>query len=184
MVPSLHRTVEVAPSAYPASDSFGRVDGVRHNYLVVAQSANVSSASDLVLRGLPYAAARFGLVAGVSLSAIAVFALALYGFRLHWFVGIALIVAAGLGATALWQLGLANLFTLIQAGHTMVQTELITRGHCQNRNRNLFAHGRREVLKRFGQLPQFIGFRLFVTHVILAFNRNHRFEPESLPVPN
>ncbi len=161
---------------------------VRHSYPLSVQQAGFSTASSLVIRTLPYAIVRFGILVGFTVVTViwfgATFGLAaLLGAAVHPWVGVGtFIVGAGAYGYA-WFIVVRYALYLIQAGHVAVLTELVTRGEMGNGSEGLFAYGKRIVTERFGQVNLLFALDLLIRGVVGAFNRTLNFVAGLLPIP-
>jgi hypothetical protein len=161
---------------------------VRHSYPLAIQEAGVNTALSLVMRTMPYAVVRFGILLAFSLVTIVWLILTVgvgswLGARVHPFLGLIWTVA-GLGAYGYaWYFVVRYALYLVQAGHIAVLTELITRGEIGNGSTGMFEYGRRVVTDRFGQVNLLFALDLLIKGVVHAFNRTLDFLAHLLPIP-
>lgn len=161
---------------------------VRHSYPLAIGQAGFGTALSLVMRTLPYALVRFGILLGFSIVTIIWFIAAFgiggfLGAKLHPFVGFGWIIAL-LGTYGyLWWFIVRYALYLIQAGHIAVLTELITKGQVDNGATGMFDYGRRVVTERFGQVNLLFAMHLLVRGVVAAFNRTLDWISNLLPIP-
>lgn len=161
---------------------------VRHSYALAVERAGFGTALSLVLRTLPYALVRFGILFGFSVVTIVWF-VAAFGIgswlaaTVHPFVGVGwMIVLLGTYGYLWWFVVRYTLY-LIQAGHIAVLTELITKGQVENGATGMFDYGRRVVTERFGQVNLLFALHLLVRGVVGAFNRTLDWVSQLLPIP-
>ena len=161
---------------------------VRHSYPLAIQDASVSNAFSLLVRTLPYAVVRFGILFAFSIVTIVWLVLTIgigswLGARIHPFVGLIWMVA-GLGIYGYaWWFVVRYALYLIQAGHIAVLTELITTGAIGNGATGMFEYGKRIVTSRFGQVNLLFALDLLVNGVVRAFNRTLGFISHLIPIP-
>ncbi len=161
---------------------------VRHSYALAIEHAGFGTALSLVLRTLPYAAVRFGILFGFSVVTIVWFVAAFgigswLGAKVHPFIGVGWMIAL-LGTYGyLWWFVVRYTLYLIQAGHIAVLTELITKGQVENGATGMFDYGRRVVTERFGQVNLLFALHLLVRGVVGAFNRTLDWVSQLLPIP-
>jgi hypothetical protein len=152
------------------------------------QDAGFGSAFSLFMRTLPYALARFGVLAVVSFVSIVWTVLTFGGFaflatRLHPFAGYAWLFAGLAAYGAIWRSMVRYTLYLLKAGHIAVLTELITRGSLELKGEDMFAYGKRVVTERFGQVNAMFALDLLVSGVVRAFNRSLTWLSNLLPIP-
>ncbi len=161
---------------------------VRHSYPVAVEKAGFVTAFGLLLKTLPYAMVRFGILLAVTVITIVWMVVtlgggALLGAKLHPFAGYAWIFA-GLGAAgAVWRLVVRYTLYLIKAGHIAVLTELITRGEVGNGSEGMFGYGKRVVTERFAEVNILFALDLLIRGVVRTFNRSLDWVSSLLPVP-
>jgi hypothetical protein len=160
---------------------------VRHSYPLAIDHAGFGTALSLVMRTLPYAVVRFGILVGFSVVTIVWF-IVTFGIG-AWlaskiqFLGLGWIIA-GLGVYGYaWWFVVRYALYMIQAGHIAVLTELITRGQVGNGAEGMFAYGRRIVTERFGQVNILFAMHLLVRGIVGAFNRTLDWVSSLLPIP-
>jgi hypothetical protein len=160
---------------------------VRHSYPLAIQNGDFSTALSLIMRTLPYAGARFGVLFGTSL-VTAIWWVVMFGgagifskissvLGVFWFVGCA--VAYGY----VWRTLVRYFLYLLKAGHIAVLTELITKGSVGDGREPMFDYGKRIVTERFGQMNAMFALDLLVSGIIGAFNRTLDWIAGLLPVP-
>jgi hypothetical protein len=172
-----------------AAAAFSHPDApVRHSYPLAVQEPGLASALSLLMRTLPYALVRFGILIGFSLITIVWFVVTIGGASLlsgmiHPWIGVGWLIA-GLGAYGYaWWFVVRYALYLIQAGHVAVLTELITTGQVANGSMGMFAYGRRVVTDRFGQVNLLFALDLLIKGVVHAFNRTLDWVARLLPIP-
>jgi hypothetical protein len=161
---------------------------VRHSYPLAIDRAGFGTAFALVMRTLPYAIVRFGILLAFTMVTIVWF-IAAFGIgsflaaKIHPFIGIGWMIAL-LGTYGyLWWFVVRYGLYLIQAGHIVVLTELITKGQVENGPAGMFEYGRRVVTDRFGQVNVLFAMHLLVRGVVHAFNRTLDWISNLLPIP-
>jgi hypothetical protein len=161
---------------------------VRHSYPLAIQQAGFGTACSLVMKTMPYALVRFGILVAVTFGTVIWFALtfggaALLSTSVHPFAGL-MWLFAGLGTYgyAWWFLARYALF-LIQAGHIAVLTELITTGTIGNGAAGMFDYGRKIVTERFGEVNALFALSALIRGVVFVFNRTLNFASHFLPIP-
>lgn len=179
-------------SAVPAPDTKGTFShpgrAVRHSYPLAIPNAGFGTAVSLVLKTLPYAGVRFGILLAGSLATLIWYAATFGGMgflmlRVSPLLGYAWLVAGvGIYGYVWWTLGRYFLY-LLKAGHIAVLTELVTRGQIGDRGEGMFAYGRRIVTERFGQANAMFALDLLVHGVVRAFNRGLDWIGGLLPIP-
>ncbi len=161
---------------------------VRHSYPLAIKEAGFGTAWSLVMRTLPYALTRFGILLVFSIVTIIWFVLAFgvgafLGAKVHPWIGFGWI-AAGLGFYGyLWWFVVRYALYLIGAGHVAVLTELITKGEVGGGAGGMFEYGKQVVTKRFGQVNLLFALDLLIKGVVHAFNRTLDFVAHLIPVP-
>jgi hypothetical protein len=174
-----------APSAVPAP--VAPAGAVRHHYPLAIEQAGFGTAFGLLMKTLPYALVRFGVLMAASIVTIIAWVIALGGGAylatkvapaVGWIWIIAWLIAFGF----FWRLFFRYFLYLIKCGHIVVLTELITKGTIANGQEGMFAYGRRIVTERFGEVSVLFGVGLLVRGVVNAFNRTLDFIGSLLPV--
>ena len=170
-----------SPNSHPAMP-------VRHSYPMAVDHAGFGTALSLMLRTLPYAIVRFGILLAVSVATIIWF-IATFGIggwlggKIHPWIGVGWMIA-GLGVYGwVWQMMVRYALYLIQAGHIAVLTELITTGKVSPGSEGMFAYGKRIVTERFGQVSALFALDLLIKGVVGAFNRTLDWVANLLPIP-
>ena len=172
-----------------AASPFSHPDAsVRHTYPLAIQQAGFSTAASLVVRTLPYAIVRFGILLGFTVVTIIWFAAtfglaAVLGAAVHPWVGVGTFIVGAGAYGYVWFIVVRYALYLIQAGHVAVLTELVTRGEMGNGSEGLFAYGKRIVTERFGQVNVLFALDLLIRGVVGAFNRTLNFVAGLLPIP-
>jgi hypothetical protein len=171
------------PTSYSHPDQ-----AVRHSYPLAIQDAGFGTAWSLVMRTMPYAIVRFGILLAFSVVTliwlVITFGIGSWlGARVHPFMGLIWMVGGlGVYGYAWWFIVRYGLY-LIQAGHIAVLTELITKGSIGNGSEGMFDYGKRIVTGRFGQVNLLFALDLLVKGVVQAFNRTLGFLSHLLPIP-
>jgi len=161
---------------------------VRHTYPLINKEVGVSAALHLLIRTLPYAVIRFGILLGVSIATILWAAItfggaALFGNKIHPWIGYGWLFA-GIGVYGFfWRLVLRYALYLVKCGHIAVLTELITTDQIGNGTQGMFSYGKDAVTGRFGQVNMLFGLDLLIHGVVKAFNRSLDFIAALIPIP-
>lgn len=160
---------------------------VRHSYPLAIENASLGTAVGLLVKTLPYAIVRFGILLAVSIATIVWFAITFGGAallsRLHeilggiWFIG-----GLGLYGWFFWTVVRYFLY-LLKAGHIAVLTELITKGDVDNGQTKMFAYGKQVVMQRFKEVNVLFAMDLLITGVVKAFNRTIEGIGNFIPLP-
>jgi hypothetical protein len=157
-------------------------------YPLAVRDSSVVSAFGLLLRSLPYALARFGVLLACSIACIVWIVVTIGGavwlgdhiakvFGWVWFIGCA--AAAGW----IWTTLLRYLLHLIECGHVAVLTELIVHGSLRNGEESMLAYGKRIVTERFGEVNALFAMNLLVRGVLTAFHNTLDWVAATLPIP-
>ncbi|MEO6173204.1 MAG: hypothetical protein ABIP02_08810 [Arenimonas sp.] len=161
---------------------------VRHSYPLVIEQAGFGTAFGLMLKTLPYAMARFGILVAYSFITIAWLIITFgggvfLGSAVHPWLGMGWMLG-GLGLYGyLWWFLLRYFLYLLKAGHIAVLTELITNGSIGNGNEGMFAYGKRIVTERFGEVNILFAVDALIKGVVRMFNRSLDFLANLLPIP-
>lgn len=161
---------------------------VRHSYPLAITDHDFSTALSLVMRTLPYALARFGILAATSLGTALWWIIALGGAAylaklIHgaagavWFIG--WLMAFGWA----WRTVVRYFLYLLKAGHIAVLTDLITHGQVGDGHEHMFEYGKRVVTDRFGQVNAMLGLELMISAIVCAFHSTLNWITSLLPVP-
>jgi hypothetical protein len=161
---------------------------VRHSYPLATRDASFGNAVSLMMRSLPYALARFGVLLAASVICVIWLVVtfggtALLGRHLASIFGLIWFVMCLAAAGFVWGTLLRYALHLIECGHVAVLTELITKGQIGNGSEPMFAYGRRVVTERFGQANVLFGLNALVRGVVEAFHRTVNWIGELLPIP-
>lgn len=169
----------------PAQPSFAPV---RHAYPLVVRDHGLGTAFGLLMRSLPYAVARFGILLAYTVACIVWLVITIGGaawlgshiasaFGFVWFI----FCVVGIGW--FWGAVLRYLLHLLACGHVAVLTDLITRGQVGNGSESQLAYGKRVVTERFGQVNALFGLNMLVRGILQAFHRTLDWIAEMLPIP-
>jgi hypothetical protein len=161
---------------------------VRHAYPLAVRDASLATALSLMMRSLPYAMARFGVLLAASIAVILWLAVMIGGagwlgahiasiFGWVWFI--LFLVGGGF----VWGTVLRYVLHLISCGHVAVLTELITKGQVGNGSEPMFAYGKRIVIARFGEANVLLGLNLLVRGIVESFHRTLDWVSEMIPIP-
>jgi hypothetical protein len=161
---------------------------VRHSYPLAITHAGFGTAVSLVMRTLPYALVRFGILVGFTLVTVVWFALTFGGMaflsaKIHPWVGLGWMVVGLGGYGYAWWFVVRYALYLIKAGHVAVLTELITKGSIDNGAAGMFDYGRRVVTERFGEVNVLFALDLLIRGVVGAFNRTLDWVGRLIPLP-
>lgn len=171
------------PSPYNHPDS-----PVRHSYPLAIEKAGFWTAWSLLLRTLPYALVRFGILVGVSVATILWLGgtfggAAFLGQKVHPFVGYGWMFAGLGGYGYIWRAILRYSLYLIKAGHIAVLTELITTNQIANGEKGMFQYGKDVVVERFKEVNVLFALDLLISGVVKAFNRTLDWIGRLIPIP-
>ncbi|MGA3002319.1 MAG: hypothetical protein ABSE20_11365 [Acetobacteraceae bacterium] len=161
---------------------------VRHTYPLAVRDHGLAQSISLLMRSLPYALARFGILLGCAVACIVWIVVAFGGaaflgshiasaFGFVW-----LLICLGV-AGFFWGTILRYLLHLLACGHVAVLTELITKGQVGNGSEPMLAYGKRVVTERFGQVNALYALNLMVRGILAAFHRTLDWVSEILPIP-
>jgi hypothetical protein len=157
-------------------------------YPLAVRDSGLASAFGLLMRSLPYALARFGVLLACSIAGIVWIVVTIGGavwlgdhvakaFGWVWFIGCA--AAAGW----IWTTLLRYLLHLIECGHVAVLTELIVHGAVANGQESMLAYGKRIVTERFGEINALFAMNLVVRGILTAFHNTLDWVAGALPIP-
>jgi hypothetical protein len=157
-------------------------------YPLAIRDSSLSSAFVLLVRSLPYALARFGVLLASSIACIIWIVITIGGavwlgdhiakaFGGVWFIGCA--AAAGW----LWTTLLRYVLHLLECGHVAVLTELIVHGSVGNGQESMIAYGKRIVTERFGEINALFAMNLAVRGILTAFHNTLDWIAGALPIP-
>jgi hypothetical protein len=161
---------------------------VRHSYPLAVRGHGLGTAIALLMRSLPYALARFGILLGYTAACIVWLVVTFGGaawlgthiagaFGLVWFV----LCVVGIGW--FWGAVLRYILHLLACGHVAVLTDLITRGQVGNGSESQLSYGKRVVTERFGQINALYGMNMLVRGILATFHRTLDWIAEMLPIP-
>jgi hypothetical protein len=160
---------------------------VRHSYPLSIQNSDLSTAISLLMRTLPYALARFGVLFATSLVTGLWWIVTLGGAsvlsRIHGILGLVWFFGCLFAYGYMWRTLVRYFLYLLKAGHIAVLTELITKGSVGDGHEHMFAYGKRVVSERFGQMNAMFALDLLVAGIVRAFNRTLDWIASMLPVP-
>ena len=159
-----------------------------HSYPLLVRDHDLATALRLLVKTLPYALARWGVLLAAAVACAVWIAIGVAGavwlgahvamtFGVCWFLG------ALLAGGWIWGAVLRYAFHMIACGHVAVLTELITQGRVGNGNEGQFAYGRRIVMARFGEVAALFGLGELVRAVLKAFHNTLDTLGEWLPTP-
>lgn len=161
---------------------------VRHAYSLAVHDHGLTTAISLMMRSLPYALARFGILLACTVACIIWIVVAFggaawLGYHISSVFGLVWLVLCVAGGGWLWGAVLRYALHLIACGHVAVLTELITRGQVGNGSESMLAYGKRVVIERFGQVNALFGLNMLVRGILQVFHRTLDWIAEMLPVP-
>jgi hypothetical protein len=161
---------------------------VRHSYGLKVRDHGLGTACGLLIRTMPYAFARFGILLAYAVGCIIWMIVAFGGaawlgthvagaFGILWFV----LCVVGIG----WFWGTVLRYTLhlLACGHVAVLTELIIRGQVGNGSESMLSYGRRVVLARFGEVNILFGMNMLVRGILNSFHRTLDWIDQMIPIP-
>ncbi|MDR2244371.1 MAG: hypothetical protein LBE15_03050 [Burkholderiales bacterium] len=161
---------------------------IPHSYPLTARDSGLGTAISLMMKSLPYALMRFGILIAYSLATMVWLVVMLGGaawagtriasaFGVVWFIGFAAV------GGWIWAALLRYVLHLVECGHVAVLTELVTRGSIGNGSEPMFAYGKRIVIERFGEVNVLFALNLLVHGVVNVVNRIVKGVTGLLPVP-
>jgi hypothetical protein len=161
---------------------------VRHSYPLSIQNSDLSTAISLMMRTLPYAMARFGVLFATSLATalwwlVSFGGMAFLSAKVHGIAGMLWFFGWVFAYGYLWRSLVRYFLYMLKAGHIAVLTELISKGSVGDGHENMFEYGKRVVTERFGQMNAMFALDLLVAGVVAAFNRTLDWIAGLLPVP-
>ena len=173
-------TAEATQYSHPNSE-------VRHSYPLAIRDASFGVARDLLMKTMPYAMVRFGILVGCTVAAIIWSVLAFGGWawlsRFSGAVGFVWFLFFCAVGGWFWRTLIRYALYMIKAGHIAVITELVTRGEVGNGSEGMFEYGKRVVTERFGQMNAMFALDMLVHGVVLSFNRTLDWIANLLPIP-
>ncbi|MDB4985928.1 MAG: hypothetical protein JWN04_1106, partial [Myxococcaceae bacterium] len=159
---------------------------VRHSYPLAVTDAGLGTALSLMLRTLPYALARFAILFAASVGLVLWLVLTFAGAAFlgaHVPVLSYVWIFVGLFVPGYaWKLFFRYTMYLLKAGQIAVLTELITVGRTSPEG-HMFAHGKRVVTERFGEVNAMFALDAVVKGVVLTFHRTLDWVANLLPIP-
>lgn len=160
---------------------------VRHSYPLAVSESGFGSSSVLLLKTLPYALARFGVLLAVSVGTVLWYVLTFGGAafiaeRVPLLAYGWMLFGVGAWGYAYWFLVRYFLY-LLKSGHIAVLTELITYGQIQNGQEGMFQYGKRVVKERFGEVNAMFALDAIVKAVVGVFNGTLNWVANLLPIP-
>jgi hypothetical protein len=161
---------------------------VRHSYPLAIREASFSTALGLLMKTLPYALARFGILLAVSIVTLIWYVVAFGGWALlgrsiHPGVGLGWFLSCCGVYGYLWWLVVRYFLYLLKCGHIAVLTELITKGQIDDGGKGMFTYGKDVVKSRFGEVNVLFAVDSLVKGVVRAFNGTLDFVTNLLPIP-
>jgi hypothetical protein len=161
---------------------------VRHSYSLVVRHHSLGTAISLLIKSLPYAIARFGILLAYAVACIGWIVVAFGGaawlgshiagaFGVVWFV----LCVVGIGW--FWGTVLRYALHLLACGHVAVLTELITRGQVGNGSESMLSYGKRIVIQRYGEVNILFGLNMLVRGILNTFHRTLDWIDQMIPIP-
>ncbi len=161
---------------------------IRHSYGLSVRDHGLATAIGLLMKSLPYALARFGILMAYAVACMIWIVVAFGGaawlgthiagaFGVLWFV----LCVVGIGW--FWGTVLRYALHLLACGHVAVLTELITRGQVGNGTEPMLSYGKRIVLQRFGEVNILFGFNMLVRGILNTFHRTLDWIDQMIPIP-
>ncbi|HEY8288089.1 MAG TPA: hypothetical protein VIG49_02395, partial [Acetobacteraceae bacterium] len=178
----------VAPQPSVWSSSPQPAQAARHAYPLVVRDHSLGTAISLLVRSLPYAVARFGILLAYAVGSIVWIVVtfggaAWLGTHIAGAFGVVWFVLCVVGIGWFWGTVLRYVLHLLACGHVAVLTELITRGQVGNGSESMLAYGKRVVTQRFGEVNALFGLNMLVRGILAAFHRTLDWIAEALPIP-
>jgi hypothetical protein len=142
----------------------------------------------LLMRSLPYAMVRLGLLLAATLLCVVWLSVAVGGaawlsVHVSAIFGVAWLVPWLVAGGWIWGTLLRYALHLVACGHVAVLTRLITEGTTGDPGESQFAYGRRVVMSRFGEVTALFGFSALVRGILGAFHATLDSLGEWLPIP-
>ncbi|MEA2740095.1 MAG: hypothetical protein QOH05_3402 [Acetobacteraceae bacterium] len=161
---------------------------VRHSYGLMVRDHGLATAIGLLMRSLPYALARFGILLAYSVACIAWIVVtfggaAWLGTHIAGAFGVVWFILCVVGIGWFWGTVLRYALHLLACGHVAVLTELITRGQVGNGTESMLSYGKRIVLQRFGEVNILFGFNMLVRGILNSFHRTLDWIDQMIPIP-
>ncbi len=161
---------------------------VRHAYGLVVRDHGLGTAFGLLMRSLPYALARFGILMAWSVACIIWIVVAFGGAA--WLsthvaqaFGVVWLIVCIVGVGWFWGAVLRYALHLLACGHVAVLTELITRGQVGNGSESMLAYGKGVVTRRFGEVNALFGMNMLVRGILNAFHNTLDWLDQMIPIP-
>jgi hypothetical protein len=161
---------------------------VRHTYALSVRNHGLGTAIGLLIKSLPYALARFGILLAYAVACIIWIVVAFggaawFGTHIAGAFGILWFILCVVGIGWFWGTVLRYALHLLACGHVAVLTELITRGQVGNGTESMLNYGKRIVLQRFGEVNILFGFSMLVRGIINTFHRTLDWVGDMIPIP-
>jgi hypothetical protein len=161
---------------------------IPHHYPLTFRNAGLMASIGLLMRSLPYALMRFGVLLAFSVACIVWVVITIGGafwagahiagaFGFIWFVSCAAV------AGWFWSAILRYVLHLIECGHVAVLTELIVHGRVGNGSESMFSYGKRIVTEKFGQVNVLFAMNLLVRGVVNTVHNTIEGIGNMLPIP-
>lgn len=161
---------------------------VRHTYGLTVRDHSLTTAVGLLMKTLPYALARFGILLAYTVACILWMVIAFGGaawlgthiaqaFGVLWFI----LCVVGIGW--FWGTVLRYALHLLACGHVAVLTELIVKGQVGNGTESMLSYGKRTVLARFGEVNILFGMNMLVRGILNSFHRTLDWIDQLIPIP-
>jgi hypothetical protein len=161
---------------------------VRHGYSLTVRDHGLGTAIGLLMKSLPYAIARFGILLAYTVACIIWMVVAFggaawLGTHIAGAFGVAWFIVCAVGIGWFWGAVLRYALHLLACGHVAVLTDLITKGQVGNGDESMLGYGKRIVLQRFGEVNVLFGFNMMVRGILNAFHNTLDWLDQLIPIP-
>jgi hypothetical protein len=165
-----------------------RSQGMAHSYPLLVRDHGLATALRLLIKTLPYALARWGVLLASAAACVVWIGIgaggaAWLGMHVSMTFGVCWLIGVLLAGGWIWGTVLRYVFHLIACGHVAVLTELITQGHVGNGDEGQFAYGRRIVAAGFGEVAALFGLSVLIRDVLRVFHNALDTLDQWLPTP-
>jgi len=165
-----------------------RSQGIAHSYPLLVHDHGLATALRLLIKTLPYALARWGVLLASAAACVVWIGIgaggaAWLGMYVSMTFGVCWLIGVLLAGGWIWGTVLRYVLHVIECGHVAVLTELITQGHLGNGDEGQFAYGRRIVVARFGEVAALFGLSVLIRDVLRIFHNALDTLDQWLPTP-
>jgi len=165
-----------------------RSQGIAHSYPLLVHDHGLATALRLLIKTLPYALARWGVLLASAAACVVWIGIgaggaAWLGMYVSLTFGVCWLIGVPLAGGWIWGTVLRYVLHVIEGGHVAVLTELITQGHLGNGDEGQFAYGRRIVVARFGEVAALFGLSVLIRDVLRIFHNALDTLDQWLPTP-